>query len=357
VIAAAFGHGFVHEHTVGMGVSKYDVAARAGVSHTTVTRFFRQPELLSPETRDRVERAVRELRYVPNATAQSLRSGQSKTVALGLPDITNPFYTTLARSITDVARQHDYTVILGNTDEDPPQERDFLEMLLSRRVDGLILAPARGGADHLLQLQQHGVPVVLIDRLAPQLWEYSDLVRADTYEGARQLTSHFIEQGFRDIAFVGPRLSLSSLSERLGGYKQAIREAGLRERLLLGPFEISPELDHTAQLLEGVELPEAMLLSNNVIALRMMRVLRQKGVDIPERIAIGCIDDVAVAELLDPPLTTVAQPNQEMGRLAMQMLLERIQDPTIAPRERVLPTELVIRRSSLRPALASGITP
>jgi LacI family transcriptional regulator len=331
-----------------MSVSKYDVARRAGVSHTTVTRFFRQPELLSPETRERVARAVRELRYVPNATAQSLRSGQSRTVALGLPDITNPFYTTLARGITDVARQHGYTVMFGNTDEEPGQEQDFLEMLLSRRVDGLILAPARGGADHLLQLQQHAVPVVLIDRLAPQLWEYSDLVRADTYDGARQLTNHFIEQGCRDIAFVGPRLSLSSLSERLAGYNQAMREAGLQERLLLKPFEISAELDHTDQLLEGVDLPEAMLLANNVIALRMMRALREKGIEIPDRVAIACIDEVAVAQLLDPPLTTVRQPNLEMGRLAMQMLLERMKDPNMGARERILPTELIIRRTSLR---------
>jgi DNA-binding LacI/PurR family transcriptional regulator len=221
-------------------------------------------------------------------------------------------------------------------------------MLLSRRVDGLILAPARGGADHLLQLQQHALPVVLIDRLAPQLWEHSDLVRADTYEGARQLTNHFLEQGYRDIAFVGPRLSLSSLSERLAGYNQAMREAGLQERLVLRPFEISSELDHTDQLLEGVDLPEAMLLANNVIALRMMLALKRKGIDIPDQIAIGCIDEVDVAPLLDPPLTTVAQPNQEMGRLAMQMLLERIQDPSLAARERVLPTELIVRRSSLR---------
>lgn len=331
-----------------MSVSKYDVAARAGVSHTTVTRYFRQPQLLAPETRQRVERAVRELRYVPNAMAQSLRSGQSRTVALALPDITNPFYTTLARGITDVARQQDYTVIFGNTDEEPRQEQVFLEMLLSRRVDGLILAPARGGADHLLQLQQHQVPVVLIDRLAPQLWGYADVVRADTYEGARLLTAHLLEQGYRDIAFVGPRLSLSSLSERLTGYKQAMRDAALEERLMLGQFEISAELDHTEELLRDGELPQAMVLANNVIALRVMQALRRMGIDIPGRVALGCIDEVAVAQLLDPPLTTVAQPNEEMGAVAMQMLLERMADPNIPARDRVLATELIVRGSSIR---------
>ena len=332
-----------------MRVSKYEVAARAGVSHTTVTRYFRQPELLTPETRLRVQQAVEELRYVPNAMAQSLRTGQSRMVALGLPDITNPFYTTLARGITDVARQHGYTVIFGNTDEEPRQEQCFLEMLLSRRVDGLILAPARGGADHLLQLQDHRIPVVLIDRLAPQLWEYSDVVRADTFEGARQLTNHFIEQGFRDIAFVGPRLSLSSLSERLAGYRQAMRNAGLQERLLLRRFEISAPLDSIDQLLESAVLPEAMVLANNVIAIQMMQALRRMAVAIPDRVALGCIDEVEVAQLLDPPLTTVAQPNYEMGRVAMQMLLERLTDPRVVSRDRVLPTELIIRRSSLRP--------
>ena len=168
-----------------------DVARQASVSAMTVSRYFNQPERLAPATAERVREAIEQLQYVPNAAARSLISGRTKTIALILTDITNPFYTTIVRGVEDVAQQHDYTLILGNTDEELEKERAYIDVMISRRVDGVIIASSAGNNHHLQKLVRRDIPVVLIDRTVKDI--DADVVRGDSYTGG-QLTEHFINQ-------------------------------------------------------------------------------------------------------------------------------------------------------------------
>lgn len=325
----------------------YDVAEHAGVSHITVSRYFRRPEKLAKRTAERVREAVEALHYVPNAAARSLVSGQTEMVALIVPDITNTFYTRLARGVEDEARRQGYTLVLGNTDESLEEQQKHLDTLISHRVLGVLLAPTVGTDTHLSQVLNHKIPVVLIDRYVPGA--AADLVRCDTGEGTRQLVHHLVERGHRDIVFVGGDSEVSSLQDRLSGYRQAIDEAGLHQRIYLGRFDRESGREIAEQLVGGMpdELPDAIIAANNKVLVGVLDVLRKHELHVPSDVAVACIDDIEPAAAIDPFLTVVNQPAYEMGRKAMELLKTRIDGATSVPCERVLPSELIIRKSSL----------
>ncbi len=325
----------------------YDVAKRAGVSHITVSRYFRQPDKLAAHTKKRVQKAVEALQYVPNAAARSLVSGQTEMVALIVPDITNTFYTRLARGVEDEARKQGFTLVLGNTDESLDEQRKHLDTLVSHRVLGVLLAPAVGTDKHLSQILDHKIPVVLIDRSVQGA--AADVVRCDTGGGTRQLVHHLIDRGHRDIVFVGGNADVTSLRDRLTGYRQAIKEAGLQERIFLGRFDRESGREIAEHLVNGqaAELPDAIIAANNKVLVGVLDVLRQHQLHVPSDIAVACIDDIEPAAAIDPFLTVVNQPAYEMGREAMQLLKSRIDGVQSSPCERILPSELIIRKSSL----------
>ena len=325
----------------------YDVARRAGVSHITVSRYFRRPEKLADHTAERVRQAVKELRYVPNAAARSLVSGQTEMVALIVPDITNTFYTRLARGVQDEARKQGYTLVLGNTDESLEEQKKHLDTLISHRVLGLLLAPAVGTEKHLSQVIDHNIPVVLIDREVPGAT--ADLVRCDTREGTRQLVHHLIDRGHRDIAFVGGDAEVSSLRDRLSGYRKAMEEAGRPERVHLGRFDRDSGSEIAEHLVaaKAEQFPDAIVAANNKVLVGVLDVLRRHEITVPSDVAVACIDDIEPAAAIDPFLTVVNQPAYEMGRRAMELLKSRIDGAHSPPCESVLPSELIIRKSSL----------
>lgn len=325
----------------------YDVAEEAGVSHITVSRFFRQPDKLAPRTKERVRLAVEALQYVPNAAARSLVSGQTEMVALIVPDITNTFYTRLARGVEDEARKQGYTLVLGNTDESLEEQRKHLDTLVSHRVLGVLLAPAVGTDEHLSQIFDHKIPVVLIDRSVQGA--AADIVRCDTGGGTRQLVHHLIERGHKDIVFVGGNADVTSLRDRLTGYEQAMNEAGLEERIYLGRFDRESGREIAEHLVDATadELPDAIIAANNKVLVGVLDVLRQNKLQVPSDIAVACIDDIEPAAAIDPFLTVVNQPAYEMGREAMELLKSRIEGNQAPPCERILTSELIIRKSSL----------
>ncbi len=329
------------------------VAKAAGVSTMTVSRYFNQPELLAPPTRARVQAAVEALRYVPNAAARSLINGRSDALALILVDITNPFFTTLARGVEDAAKEKGYTLILGNTDETLEKERGYLEVMISRRVDGVILTPAPGEEHNLALLEQHKVPAVLVDREVPG--SKCDIVRGDSFSGGYKLTSHLIAEGHRDIAFIGGPKGVSSLEARLAGYHKAMREAKLKPQVHLGRYDKSSGEEIVQRLYGNTRQgqprqlqPEALVAANNLVAVGALVALRRCGLGVPQDVALASFDDLEMAALIDPFLTVVAQPAYKMGELATQLLLERIEGFSGPAREHILPVELVVRRSSLR---------
>jgi LacI family transcriptional regulator len=329
-----------------------DVAKLAGVSHATVTRYFHQPERLRPETRRRVEGAVKELRYVPNAAARSLISRRSRLAALIVTDISSLFHTSLIAGAEDVARNHGYTLVLANTGESIQREREVLEAMISHQVDGVILTPATGD-DHLLDLlAARGVQVVLADRQVPGA--QVDTVLGDSYEGGRLLTEHLIEQGFRRIAFVGGQPGASSLEQRLAGYRDAMNASALEPLVHLGRYDSRSGEEIVDRLVAGGDLPEAAVAASSKVALGVLVALRRHGFRVPHDIALASMDDIEAASMIDPFLTVAAQPATEIGQIAMEMLLERIGGRDYPPRRVVLPVKLIVRRSSLADGGSAG---
>lgn len=329
-----------------------DVAQEAGVSAMTISRYFNHPGKLAPATRKRVEEAVAQLGYVPNAAARSLKRGQTHAVAAVLSDITNPFFTTLARGVEDLAQKHGYTLFIGNTDESFEKEQHYLETLLSRRVDGLLLSPSLGKDHRLKQFKRRGIPVVLIDRRIDEL--EADVLRGDSFGGGHQLAEHLAKQGYTDIAFIGGEPGVSSLEERLAGYRAAILEAGLTPRAHLGHYTVQSGENVIEQLIGDEALPEAMVAANNLVAVGALRALRRHGLSVPGDAALVCFEDIEIAAMIDPFLTVAMQPAYDMGHAAMQMLLRRIEGFEGPPQEEVFPVELIVRRSSQPPSQRSS---
>lgn len=312
----------------------------------TVSRYFNQPDKVADSTKRRVEEAIKELQYVPNAAARSLVQGTTHTVAAIISDITNPFFTTLARGIEDTAQRHGYTVFLGNTDESLEKEKHYLDALISRRVDGLLISPSPGETHHFEQVQKRGIPIVLIDRTLDNV--QADVVRGDSFAGGRSLIEHLVREGYRDIAFVGGQPDISSLEDRLAGYRSAMAEAGLEERIYLGRYDRQSGEEITTRLVERGIVPEAIIAANNLVAVGVLIALRRHSLRVPEDVALACFEDLEISALMDPFLTVAAQPAYEMGQTAMEMLLRRMEGYDAPPQEKVLPIELIVRRSTKR---------
>ncbi len=320
-----------------------EVADEAGVSAMTVSRYFNQPDLLRPATQERVREAVEALQYVPNHAARSLVRGETKTVALILADVTNPYFTRIARGAEDAAQQAGYTLILGNTDETLDKEHQYVDALISRQVDGVLLVP-HDGEHHVEALQQRDIPIVLIDRKVSDAG--ADTFTTDSYDGGRRLVEHLVERGYRDIGFIGGQADLSSLEERLRGYRTAMHEAGLTPSVHLGRYSRQSGENIMERLIREQIVPEALIAANNFVAVGALVTLRRHGLHIPEDVGLTCFGDLELAALIDPFLTVIAQPAYELGRQAMVLLLERIKGLSDPPREEILPVELIVRRSA-----------
>jgi LacI family transcriptional regulator len=318
-----------------------DVAKRAGVSPVTVSRVVNSARNVSPATREKVQQAIEELGYIPNVAART------RALALVVPDITNPFWTTVARGVEDAAQSHSYSVLLCNTDESPTKQQRYLDVVASQRVDGVIIAPCDSDVHHLDSLRTRDVPAVVIDRRI-EGWDV-DSVYGDSISGARALVGHLIELGHRQIAMISGPQKASTAEDRVAGYCMALREADLPldPRLIKrGEFRaISGE--HLAyQVLDEGLAPTAIFAANNAIAIGVIDALEKRGLAIPQDVALVCFDDFHNASRFFPFLTVVVQPAYEMGMNAAQLLFSRLEaESPLPPRHVVLPTRLLIRHS------------
>ena len=325
-----------------------DVAKRAGVAPITVSRCINNSGYCSPEVRARIEAAVAELGFVPNRLATGLRSKRTNTLALVLTDITNPFFTTIARGVEDIASEAGFTVIFCNTDESLAKEQKYLQMLLEKRVDGILLVPALNGIDSVNLIKKQGTPIVVIDRRLPDL--QTDVVRCDSEGGAHDLTHLLISLGHRDIAILnGPR-GVSTAKDRLAGYRRALAEAGIpknKEYELFGAFTQESGFDMAHHVMEEAEKPTAIFAANNFIAFGAIKALQEMNLRVPEDIAVVGFDDLPASLVTFPFLTVAAQPAYEMGKKAIEILLDRLDGKMPDQfQEVVLPAEIVVRKSS-----------
>ncbi len=324
-----------------------DVARRAGVSPVTVSRVINSAKNVSPATREKVQQAIEELGYVPNVAARSLRSKRTRALALVVPDITNPFWTTVARGVEDAAQGYGYSVLLCNTDESPTKQLRYLDVVASQRVDGVIIAPCDSDVRNLASLRDRVIPAVVIDRRI-EGWDV-DAVYGDSISGARALVGHLIELGHRRIAMISGPQKASTAEDRVTGYEMALREAGLPldPRLVKrGEFRAVSGEHLAYQVLDEGLKPTAIFAANNAIAIGVIDALEKRGLAIPQDVALVCFDDFHNASRFFPFLTVVVQPAYEMGTNAAQLLFSRLETrAALAPRHVVLPTRLIIRYS------------
>lgn len=324
-----------------------DVAKRAGVANITVSRVLNGAENVNPVTRRRVEQAIQELGYLPNLAARSLRSGQTRTLALLVPDIGNPFWPSVARGIEDAAQSGGYSIFLCNTDENPTKQRDYLFAVLQQRVDGVILAPCDPDAASLAPLREQGTPTVIIDRRVDG-WDV-DTVYADSVSGARALIQHLLNLGHTRIAALTGPAGVSTAEDRLLGYRLALHEAGIaaEPRLLrYGEYRTTSGYQMAKDVLAAGLAPTAFFAANQAIALGVLDALTERGLDVPRDVALVSFDDLPDVDHLFPFLTVVAQSAYDMGLNAAQLLLSRMSaGVALQPRHVVLPTRLILRYS------------
>jgi LacI family transcriptional regulator len=327
-----------------MAVTLRDVAARAGVSPTTASRALNKTGYVSQDVRARVLAAAAELNYVPNAVASSLRSSKTQLLAL-LAGVTNPFWADVARGIEEAAADAGYGVLLCNTDDDPAKEARYIDQLVRRRIDGLIIAATRSSAPILQSLKRQCQPFVLIDRMVEGV--DADTVHGDNANAAYLMTKHLLSTGYRRIGVISGSHNVSTAEERVEGYKAAMQEAGLPvgdEMVLYGHYSENWGYQATQEFMSRRERPDALFAANNFIALGVLEGLHTLGLQVPEDVAVVCFDDatrLARARFL----TTASQPAREMGRTATSLLIERLADPDRPTRHVVLPIDLVIRNS------------
>src|SRR3954453_15895511 len=287
-----------------------EVADRAGVSAMTVSRVLNDSGYVSAATRQRVELAIAELGYVPNALARQLRSKRTKMLALVLSDISNPFFTTIARGVEDAASARGFAVMFCNTDESDEEESRYLRLLVERQVDGVLLVPAHNAAASLRLLRTHSIPVVVLDRRAARR---VDNVRCDSEEGAYALARHLIGLGHRRIAVLTGRRAISTSADRVAGVRRALAEAGIAldgSLVRYGGFNFGDKNVADGRLMAQEVLaatddpPTAIFAANNFIAFGAVRALRELGLRVPGDIS-GVASDALQGQWVGEPFLTV----------------------------------------------------
>ncbi|MET8807858.1 LacI family DNA-binding transcriptional regulator [Streptomyces sp. NPDC004546] len=331
-------------------VTIHDVARAAGVSPATVSRVFNGGKV-TPERAQSVQQAAAALGFAPNRLARSLRKQQSSVIALIIPDIENPFFTSLARGVEDAAQRTSFSVVLCNSDEDTDKERRYLEVALGEQMAGVIVAAASQDETDLAPLNARGVPVVAVDR-RPHAAEV-DAVQVDNQHGGEVATRHLLQAGYRRIACItGPR-GASTSEERLAGYRMALYSAGDAAQtgdayVRHADFRVEGGRAAMRELLALPEPPDAVFVANNLMTIGVLDALREVG-RTPPALGVLSFGDVPWASLLRPSLTAVELPSYELGRTAADLLLQRIEGKPSPLQTVVLRTKLQVRESTAGP--------
>ena len=323
------------------------VAARAGVSFTTVSHVLNGTRRVSDSARERVERAIAEMGYAPSAVARALKMSETCILGVLVPNITNPFFAELTRGIEDCCRRTDYSVFLCNSDDDPVRQLRYLQTLLERRVDGLLLAAAAGEASALAKrLAAARVPTVVVDRSIPGL--VADLVRVDHQGGAQTAVEHLLSLGHRAIGCLSGPAEFAVSCARVAGWRDAMTQAGIALDpgwLMEGDFSAAAGHGLTRRLLARGDVT-AIFASNDLLAIGALRAAAELGIAVPSALSVVGFDGIDLGAYAYPALTTVGHPIRAMGEAAAAVLLERIAEAPATCREVVLPAQLLMREST-----------
>ncbi len=324
-----------------------DVARIAGVSTSTVSHVINNNRFVSETIREKVNAAIGQLNYAPSALARSLKLNQTRTIGMLITSSSNPFYSEVVQGVERSCYERGYSLILCNTDGDEERMNRCLETLMQKRVDGLIVMFTenhRPSQDTLSRYQT--VPVVMMD-WAP-FAGVNDIIQENAFIGGKMATDYLIAQGYRHIACITGPLDKTTSQQRLDGYRQAISEAGLALRAdfeVTGDFEFAGGLTAMEKLLALPQPPDAVFAGNDAMAVGVYQALYQRGLRVPQDVAVMGYDDIQLAQYMTPPLTTIHQPKDELGELAIDTLLHRLKDPEAEAQVLVLTPELVVRAS------------
>lgn len=331
----------------GSKITIFDVADRAGVSYSTVSRVVTGQRHVAPRTRDKVESAMAELGYVADLRARSLAGGRTRMVGVLTAELASSFVTEIVKSIDRELSQRGYDLILCTTHVRNTTEREYVAQLTNGLVEGLVILLPSAQRFYLPALQARDFPHVMVD--FDELDERSLIIRSANKQGAIEATNHLLELGHRRIGFVEGDKGLSSGRERFEGFGEALSSAGVGlDASLVVEGDWRDESGYRAglDLLQRPNPPTAIFAANDVMALGLMRSAHELGIRVPADLSLVGFDDVPEARLLTPALTTVRQPLSEIGRLATQLLVEGMEHGAMERGVRELPTELMIRQTT-----------
>lgn len=321
-----------------------DVAKLAGVGVMSVSRVVNGTRRVSPEVERKVRAAIKKIGYVPNEAARVLKGNRGSVLGLIVPDLADPFFASCVGAIQEVAWEAGYMTLVAASGHREDMERRETELMVQRRVAGLLVAPIGSQNDHFAAAQAAGVPVVAIDR--PIAHVETDSVTVDNLDASFNATRHLIEHGHRGIVCVADDERIYTKSQRVLGYSRAMREAKLPVRVcIVGPMT-GTVADQLPLFLDSQSTPTAIFSGSNHVGIGVLRYLQQRSIQMPEEIAFVCFDDFNAATLVSPAITVVQQPAAEIGQRGAEMLLKRLTDSNNKPPSHVtLATKLVIRKS------------
>lgn len=326
-----------------------DVARHAEVSVTTVSHVVNGTRHVSPESRERVEAAIRALGYVPSAIARSLKSNNTRTLSMLIPNSSNPYFAEIVHAVEDRCFGAGYNLILCNTNDEAHRQGTYLQVLAERRIDGLIVVSTGHDATLPTQLAGLSVPTVLVDREIEIAEQPCDLVETAHMQGGLLATQHLLQLGHQRIACIGGPAGLAPSEQRIAGWRCALAAAGLGEGeglLWHGNFTSQGGYEAMHALLRTHTPPTAVFVCNDLMAMGALCAAHERGLRLPEALSMVGFDDIELTAFTSPPLTTVAQPKQRIGALAVDMLLERIDGKRQDARKVMLQPELRVRAST-----------
>jgi LacI family transcriptional regulator len=328
-----------------------EVARLAGVSTATVSRVINNQPYVSHKLRERVLHAIKELDYHPSNIARSMRKQHSKIIGIVIPDIENPFFTSVVRGIEDVANQHLYKVFLCNSDRSPEKEKMYLEVLAMERISGAIVVPYMAESYH--PLQKLNIPFVFINQTLPGL--KNDSVVLDNFNGAYQATKHLIDLGHTRIGLINAPYDRPAETQRLIGYQKALLDSGIEidHSIIIASTAFTPDKAEIAtdQLLENQNRPTAIFSLNNYMTLGALKSLSSHKLRIPDDISVVGFDDMPWLSFFSPPITVVEQPTYLIGERAAKLLISRMEKEELGePKNLILDPVLIVRRSTSSPA-------
>ena len=340
-----------------MAITIKDIAKRAGVSHSTVSRALRGSPLISADTAKNIQQVALEMRYHPSAAARSLKTNQTQVLGVIVSNIADPFFAEIIQGIEDVAQRNGYSLFMAASQRDPEREQTIVQAMYVHRVDGVIICSTPFSTEQSQQFSQYGIPIVVINNQAAEDFRYS--IYHDDVDGSRQVTRHLIDLGHQKIAYLGNSLSGRTTLDRLAGFQQEMENAGL----LIPAGYIhqvpggSPESGLSAlnHFLDLPDRPTALVCFNDMLAIGILKGLQQVGIQVPAEISVTGFDNIVFSTYTNPPLTTFDQPKLYIGSKAAELLLGLLNssaggEAPDQPKIQVLSGKLLVRKSTASPA-------